>query len=203
MSLREQQKQQRRLIILDAARDLFSEHGYEETTISMVADRAMVSAPTVYNYFGTKPTLLLSIISLAESETANQVHNATDSPHGDPVEKIVSFLKTTIGISLNAVDAKTWRHAYSQIALNTGSEMGEGFKGLNDQLYNALEDLLNNLIASGNLSTQANAAELRGLIERVNFTLFGELISTNSLTFEKYGDTLRAYVDIIIRQYCK
>ncbi len=168
----------------------------------MVADRAMVSAPTVYNYFGTKPALLLAIISQAETETASKIKCAADVDKCDPVDEIVDFLNTMIGVSLSAVDAKTWQHAYSQITLCPGSDAKDGFKGINDNLYNSLEKHLQLLIDKGKLSTLAKPRDLRGLIERVNFSLFGELISTDSLTLENYAEKLRKYVVIIIRQYC-
>ena len=53
----------RRREILDAAAQVFGEHGFESATIALVADRAGVSPGTVQHYFGTKPALFREVIS--------------------------------------------------------------------------------------------------------------------------------------------
>ncbi|PVE13699.1 TetR/AcrR family transcriptional regulator [Streptomyces scopuliridis] len=50
--------------ILDAAMELFSEHGYEATTIASIAREAGVAVQTVYFSFGNKQRLLKNLISL-------------------------------------------------------------------------------------------------------------------------------------------
>jgi AcrR family transcriptional regulator len=57
--LRERKKQQAREAIVDAALDLFAEHGFEATTVQAVAERAGLSPATVARYFPTKDSLLL------------------------------------------------------------------------------------------------------------------------------------------------
>jgi AcrR family transcriptional regulator len=52
--LRERKKQKTRDTIIKIALELFAEHGYEQTTISQIADAAEVSRRTVFAYFPTK-----------------------------------------------------------------------------------------------------------------------------------------------------
>ncbi len=51
--------------MLTAARDLFLEQGYALTSMEAIADRAGVSAQTVYNQFGTKCELLAAVLDRA------------------------------------------------------------------------------------------------------------------------------------------
>ena len=51
----------RREEILAVAKDLFSSEGYESVTIRRIADRAGVTAPTIYLYFADKEAILLEI----------------------------------------------------------------------------------------------------------------------------------------------
>jgi AcrR family transcriptional regulator len=51
----------KRTAILDAARDLFSRKGYEETTIAEIAQAAGVAVGTVYLYFRNKHELLTGV----------------------------------------------------------------------------------------------------------------------------------------------
>jgi AcrR family transcriptional regulator len=58
--LRERKKQQSRDAIVDAALDLFAEHGFDATPVQAIADRAGVSPATVARYFPTKDSLLFA-----------------------------------------------------------------------------------------------------------------------------------------------
>jgi len=59
----------RRTQILDAATKVFAEKGFERATIKDVAKAAGVADGTIYNYFKSKPDLLLGILNrLNESE---------------------------------------------------------------------------------------------------------------------------------------
>jgi AcrR family transcriptional regulator len=55
---RTRKKQRTHLAIQDAAFELFAEHGYRETTIRAIADRADVAPRTVTVHFATKEELL-------------------------------------------------------------------------------------------------------------------------------------------------
>ena len=73
--LRERRKQQARQAISGAAMALFAAHGFDEVTISQVADAAGVSKMTVTNYFPRKEDLVfdraeVSIASLADAAAA-------------------------------------------------------------------------------------------------------------------------------------
>lgn len=67
-SRREYNKQQCRVRILKASRQLFRAKGFEQTTMEDVALRAEVSKATLYNYFTNKDSLLLGIAEAALDE---------------------------------------------------------------------------------------------------------------------------------------
>lgn len=62
---RARQARETRARILAAAIDLFVSPGYAATTVAAVAQRAGVSAQTVYNGFGSKPALLKAAYDVA------------------------------------------------------------------------------------------------------------------------------------------
>ncbi len=62
ISRREREKLARRKSILQAARELFYEHGYQASTIDMIAERAELSKGTIYTYFDSKDELYVSAI---------------------------------------------------------------------------------------------------------------------------------------------
>lgn len=63
MTLMSRQKEQRRELILAAARDLIAECGYREVTMRAIAERCGVSIPTLYNLCGDRQALLLEAVA--------------------------------------------------------------------------------------------------------------------------------------------
>jgi len=57
---REQKKQQTKTAILEAALDLFTRQGYENTSITKLAEAAGVGKGTVYSYFQSKSEIFLA-----------------------------------------------------------------------------------------------------------------------------------------------
>ncbi len=57
---RERRKRRTRDSIVEAARALFLERGFEQTTLSEVADRADIAASTVFTHFATKTDLFFA-----------------------------------------------------------------------------------------------------------------------------------------------
>jgi AcrR family transcriptional regulator len=58
--------------LLEAAEELFIKHGYDKTSIEMIAEAAGIARQTVYNQFGSKEGLFLEITKgLAERVTAS------------------------------------------------------------------------------------------------------------------------------------
>ena len=64
-SRRQERAQANRKAMLDAAIELLVEHGYADTTLAQVAERASVAAPTVYKAFGNKPAMVKAAFDYA------------------------------------------------------------------------------------------------------------------------------------------
>jgi len=62
---RQAQARARRHAVVLAARDLFERNGFRTTTVAAVAERAGVSAESVYKTFGTKAALAKAVFDLA------------------------------------------------------------------------------------------------------------------------------------------
>lgn len=85
--LRARSKQRRRGYVLEAASNLFREHGYQGTTMEEIATVAEVSIGTIYTYFGSKGGILRALITplIEQMETkgeavlANPPENAVDA----------------------------------------------------------------------------------------------------------------------------
>lgn len=65
MRITAEAKQKTRDRILDTARHLFDEKGFEPTTTRDIASTAKIAAGTLFNYFPTKEALAMTILGLA------------------------------------------------------------------------------------------------------------------------------------------
>jgi len=59
--LRERKKQRTRQALFDAAMRLFTEQGYERTTVAEIAAAAEVSTKTLFNYFASKDEMVFAL----------------------------------------------------------------------------------------------------------------------------------------------
>lgn len=64
---------ERRAQLMEVGREVFASHGYEGTSIDVVAQRAGVSKPIVYEHFGAKEGLYAAIVDREMDHLVNRV----------------------------------------------------------------------------------------------------------------------------------
>ncbi len=107
--LRERQRRQRHAEILAAAGKLFTESGFEETTVEDVAREAMVSAPTVYSYFQSKADLLFALYEADEELIEKRVRAVLEDLPPDPCEAIIAIELAIITQGYDFTQKRVWR----------------------------------------------------------------------------------------------
>ncbi|WP_270181411.1 TetR/AcrR family transcriptional regulator [Alkalihalobacillus sp. CinArs1] len=60
--LREQKKQETRRRIIESAKKLFLQHGFDHTSTEQIAKHAEIGSGTVFNYFPTKSDILIEVM---------------------------------------------------------------------------------------------------------------------------------------------
>src|SRR5688500_8875633 len=90
--------ERRRPQVLDAALELFLDHGYDGTSMQAVADRAGVTKPVVYACFAGKDELFRALMRREEERILGEIRTAfTGIDVSDPevtlVEGYISFLR--------------------------------------------------------------------------------------------------------------
>jgi AcrR family transcriptional regulator len=76
LGLRERKKQETHARILETARELFEEKGFESTTVDEICARANVSPKTFFNYFATKQTVVREIAEAFLDDLGSLVEEA-------------------------------------------------------------------------------------------------------------------------------
>lgn len=81
---RQAQANETKKLILEAATQLFTERGFQDTTVKQVAELASVSEQTVYNVFDDKVGLLCEVGMLAITEDSGEHAEALDALQAEP-----------------------------------------------------------------------------------------------------------------------
>ena len=85
--------------ILEAARALFAEEGFEKTSMRKIAARIGYSPTTIYHHFANKAELFLHLVEEVCEEFLKRCNHAMAS-HLDPIRRLVCFLETYIEMGL-------------------------------------------------------------------------------------------------------
>jgi AcrR family transcriptional regulator len=84
--------------VLDAALELFLEHGYEGTSMAAVANAAGVTKPVVYACFPSKDELFRALLRREEERILGEIQSAfahadLSDPEGTLIEGFTGFLR--------------------------------------------------------------------------------------------------------------
>ena len=86
--------------IVDAARALFEEHGFEATRVSAICERADVADKTFFNHFPTKSDVLRAIAADALDDLLEQIETVRKRPGGTR-ERLRAFFEQPGDFALN------------------------------------------------------------------------------------------------------
>ena len=104
--------------ILTVASEVFAAESFAATNIQVIADRAGISKPLIYNYFGSKEGLLLACLERAGALVADEIERIA---RGDSVG-IERGMLTLEGMFNVLEDQRhLWRLFYDRTAPTTGA----------------------------------------------------------------------------------
>ncbi len=109
LTLREKHKRLRVEQVLDAAQSLFDERGYSATRIEEIARRAAVVPGTVYNYFSTKPNILMQLALRHVEAALPERRRFMARLPSDPIDGIFAFECLLADQALRHLSRDCWR----------------------------------------------------------------------------------------------
>ncbi|HEY2767701.1 MAG TPA: TetR/AcrR family transcriptional regulator [Solirubrobacteraceae bacterium] len=121
---------ERRLQIVDAGKELFTNHAYEEISMREIAEAAGISKALLYHYFPSKIDLFKAAVAEASAELQSVIEPVGQ---GAPAEQLAASLDAYLGwIEQNAV---TWAKLMQSAAtLPEAREIVEGFRAQTMQM---------------------------------------------------------------------
>jgi AcrR family transcriptional regulator len=171
--------------ILDRALALFAEHGFERTSVRMIADAAGISQGLLYNYFDGKQALLHAIFEESVRDVRASFALADAAPRGKRLEQLIRG-----SFEILRRNMAFWRLSYGvrmqpAVLEGLGSELHEWTAMIRRTLQGYLRD-------AGVAQPDVEAAALFALIDGVS--------QHYVLDPERYP--LDAVVDLVVARYC-
>lgn len=182
--LRETQKRRRSAQVLDAADALFSRHGYEATRIETIAETASVAPATVYNYFQTKPNLLMQLALRHVQAALPERRSFIRRPPPDPLEGIMAFERLLAEQAMRHLSRECWRVIMSAQYLEPGGSASRTGARLNGLIKRHYVSLVRIYQARGRLRAAVDPVALSNLIVGITTFDFGNFIATDEGTVE-------------------
>ena len=96
-SRRQRERQRHRTEIVDVAMKLFAEKGFHNVSIQEIAAEAEFATGTIYNFFDSKESLYLEIMSEVADNVLSVVQPFLDG-QADEREKIAGFIRASIRV---------------------------------------------------------------------------------------------------------
>lgn len=123
-------QQKNRAAILEAALEVFSQHGFRGATVDQIAGAAGLSKPNLLYYFPSKEAIFTALLSgLLDTWLAPL---RTMDPNGDPMEEILSYVQRKLQMSRD----------YPRESRLFANEIVQGAPRILDTLSTDLKDLV-------------------------------------------------------------
>lgn len=143
--LRDRKKARRRDEIIATARELFIVQGIDATTMADIAAAAEVSAPTVFNYFGSKDGILIAMISEGTREARDQDKDMHWREGVDLVTLIVDLFLRVSSRTLDVAGKRVWRYAEAAAIRHPETSLSQEYRNVSQALQVFLAEFLGEL----------------------------------------------------------
>ena len=188
---RREQAQARRRAVVVAARALFERDGFRLTTITAVAERAGVSAESIYKGFGTKAALAKAVFDfvIAGDDEPVPVWRRSEA---DAI-RVEPDVRRKIVMYTRGLAARQQRSAKVQILIRDGAHTDESLAALWQQLLaerlTGMTMLGRHLIESGQLREGIELDEVRDVLWTYTAVeLYELLVVERGWPLDRYAD---------------
>jgi AcrR family transcriptional regulator len=151
---REAQKVEREGRIFAAACELFAQKGYEAVGMDDLAKRAGLSVGTLYNYYDSKPAVLLAVLRQGIDVLVRSSTRLLKAPPDDEYEGIMALAESYLRALSR--DRDLWRNLWAG-ALASPAPYETGFFELDDVLVEKFTELIAHYQEQGRLDKGIDA----------------------------------------------
>jgi AcrR family transcriptional regulator len=189
--LRSRKKAKRRDEIIAAARTLFAQQGIDATTMADIAAAAGISAPTVFNYFGSKDGILIALIGEGTSEARESDRHLHWKVGADLGTLTVGLFLRVSRRTLEIADKRVWRYAEAAAIRHPETELASQYKAVSRALINVVAEFFDMLDIRTRSGEQASPSFLAQMFHDVWFQAYIDMITSEQQTLVEHEEIIR------------
>ncbi|EIZ77731.1 transcriptional regulator, TetR family [Novosphingobium sp. Rr 2-17] len=190
--LRQQMKAERRGFIVEAAREVFYESGFEAAPTSEIAARAGVAAGTIFSYFATKELMLLAVVW---EDLAVHLAEVERQDSAILIDGLMTFYRQA---AVMLADRPTLARPFARLAATSSSaEIEQATGAPRDPLDAASLMSIERAMAQGELPADLNASQLAANVRAVFFDVLNreaEWAEVDRMLDERFAPRLRLQI---------
>jgi AcrR family transcriptional regulator len=195
--LRDRQKQERERRILKAAERLFARKGYAAVPMEDVAARAGLAVGTIYNYFPSKPALLLAIVRRETQSVLARGQKILNDPPDDPLAAVSAFTDIFLD-DLTRDDRRLWRELFGAAIADPGT-IGRRLFESDTQLVLQLASLLDRYRVEGVIAADTESLDAATVLYGVCFTWMTAYLMSDEIKAETVRGDIHRGIAIAMR----
>lgn len=192
--LRDRKKAKRRDEIIAEARELFARRGIDATTMADIAAASGISAPTVFNYFGSKDGILIALISEGTSEAREGDRDLHWQPDRDLGTLILTLFLRVSGRTLAIAGKRVWRYAEAATIRRPETEFSRQYAEVTQALIVVVAEFFAGMDLRMRSGAAGDPAYLAQLFHDIWVPCFLRLITDDAQTLTDHETMLRARI---------
>ncbi len=125
-------QQRNRILILDAALEVFLRHGYRGATLDQIAKQAGLSKPNILYYFGGKEDIHVTLLNQLMKAWLDPLKEM--NPNGDPIKELLGYVHRKLDMALELPrESRLFANEILQGAPRMGPHLSADLKPLFDE----------------------------------------------------------------------
>ena len=204
--LRDRQKARRRDEIIAVAKDLFTRAGIDATTMADIAAAAEVSAPTVFNYFGSKDGILIAMITEGTSAARENDRTLHWRDGTDLTGLIALLFKRVSTRTLDIAGKRVWRYAEAAAIRHPETDLSHEYNAVSKALVLVIAEFFASLDLTLRSGHDCAPEYLAGLFHDLWMPCFIQLITDEAQTLAQHNailhDRIAPLVDLLFTDAC-
>lgn len=143
-------RETKRLLLLQTAARMFNERGFENTTLTDIANSLGITKPSLYYYVKNKEAIFLGIFEITREELLRVMHEAQQN-HLMGLDQLKAFMTTYINLSTSDLGKCV-------IGMNStvlSDESARALERTKRQIDSALREILRRGVEDGTLATRS------------------------------------------------
>jgi len=192
--LRDEVRDLKRKRILDAASELFFEHGYKGTSVDAIAARLHVTKPFIYYHFENKADILAGVCGRTTAFVAQSAEIAA-STEGSVKERLATLVRD---LSLRVIEGRVYLAVYFREEKHLPKAAFRELSRNRKRFDTALSKLLQEGVDDGSFAV-SNISVATQAINGMSTWIFNWYRPTGTLTPDQVADEMVKLVEAMVR----